>query len=429
MATFDQTIQYLYKQLPMYQRVGKKAFKKDLNNIQAMMKIMGAPQNRLKAIHIAGTNGKGSVSNMLAAIFIEAGYTTGLYTSPHLKDFRERIRLNGALISKQYVIHFVRKYRPEFNKIKPSFFEWTVALAFDYFSRKKVEIAIIETGLGGRLDSTNVIHPLLSIITNISLDHTAFLGETRALIATEKAGIIKQNTPIIVGQKDKETEPVFRQKARLLNAGLTFVEERYKIINLSTKLGAQKFDFYREKKLWMKGIPLSLNGSYQAQNLSTCLAAIDNLKKQDFKLKETAIRRALSRVEEITGFRGRMQIMSKQPLVLYDVAHNVAGSQILMNWLKEIKYNELHIVLGFVNDKSLDNVLKLYPKHAHYYFAKADIPRGLDAKKLQKQALNLGLTGQSYSSVKEAFKTARKKVGNQDCLLVCGSIFVVAELV
>ncbi|MUP46589.1 bifunctional folylpolyglutamate synthase/dihydrofolate synthase [Gramella sp. BOM4] len=395
----------MFQQLPMYQRIGKQAFKKDLTNTLQLAAHLGNPEKKFKSIHVAGTNGKGSVSHMLAAIFQSAGYKTGLYTSPHLKDFRERIRINGQMISEKSVIEFIDQNKDFLENQKLSFFEMSVGMAFDHFAKEQVDIAIIEVGMGGRLDSTNIVKPEVSVITNIGLDHTAFLGDTLAAIAGEKAGIIKENVPVIIGEKQLETSPVFKEKASEMNSEILFAEE-----------GA--YPVYET----------DLKGTYQAKNLKTVLTTVKVLQNQGWKLPSEAIKNALSKVKLLTGLQGRWDTLQLNPKVVCDTAHNAEGLKIVMKQLGNENYQNLHIVMGVVNDKDLSKVLPLFPKDAHYYFAKPDVPRGLEAELLQAQARDHGLEGKVFSSVKKAYEAALEWALDEDLIFIGGSNFTVAEV-
>lgn len=404
---YSETLHYLYERLPMYQRIGAAAYKADLNNTIAICKLLGNPENKFKSVHIAGTNGKGSVSHMLAAVLQSAGYKVGLYTSPHLKDFRERIKINGKMIPEKKVVEFVRKYKKGFEKIKPSFFEWTVGLAFDHFSKEKVDIAVIETGLGGRLDSTNVITPLLSVITNISYDHQNLLGNTLQKIAGEKAGIIKKNGVVVVSEDQKGIAPVFKKKAKKEKALLLFADQ------------------------WIKstqGIECGLKGSYQDKNIRAVLLA-SALLNEHFEVPGLAIRKGLKDVVKLTGLRGRWDLLSRKPLTVADIAHNEAGIKEVFTQVKNTPHKKLHIVFGTVNDKDIRKILKLLPKKATYYFCKADLPRALDAATLGIEAQKNGLNGVIYPSVKKALHAAKKQASSNDLILITGSAFVVAEVI
>lgn len=428
---YKQTLDYFYSQLPMFHRVGAAAYKADLNNTIAICDLLDNPQTSFKSIHIAGTNGKGSTSHMLAAVLQKAGYKTGLYTSPHLKDFRERIRINGKMISKKYVCDFTDKYKNNFDRIKPSFFEMTVGLAFDYFRKKKVDIAVIETGLGGRLDSTNIITPLLSVITNIGWDHMNLLGGTLEKIAIEKAGIIKKNIPVIIGETKPFTKNIFIRKAKEENAPILFADKNYQAVlkkDWSLRNDQITIDVYQKKKIYLKNLQMDLSGHYQLKNVCTVLQSIACLQKH-FPVSQKNILSALKYVKQLTGLTGRWQIISKHPLTICDTGHNEDGIKEIVNQLKTIKYKQLHFVLGMVNDKDFWGILKCLPRKAIYYFCKANIPRGMDATELAARSIHIGLKGNIYSSVKHALKEAQKNARKNDLLFVGGSTFTVAEVV
>tara|TARA_B110000902_G_C14253335_1_gene566931 strand:- start:662 stop:1870 length:1209 start_codon:yes stop_codon:yes gene_type:complete len=401
--TYEETLDWMFAQLPMYQREGKAAFKKDLTNTIAFSKILNFPENKFKSIHVAGTNGKGSTSHMLASILQEAGYKVGLYTSPHLKNFTERIRSNGVEIPKQKVAAFITKNKDFLEAQKLSFFEMTVGLAFDYFASEKVDIAIVEVGLGGRLDSTNIITPELSVITNIGLDHTQFLGETLPEIAFEKAGIIKHKIPVIIGEEQAAVKQVFLKKAEAENAPIYFASDT------------------------VKTFKTDLLGKYQQRNLKTAVAAIKRLK--GFQVSEQNIENGLLNVVKNTNLKGRWQILQENPKVICDTAHNTEGLEMVLQQLKKEAFKKLHIVLGFVSDKKLEDVLPLFPNNASYYFCKPDIPRGLSAVVLQEKAIPFDLIGEKYTSVKEALNSALLNANQQDIIYVGGSTFVVAEII
>ncbi len=428
---YQQTINYLFSQLPMFQRVGPQAFKKDLGNIVALCKHLKAPQNGFKSVHIAGTNGKGSTAHILAAILQTAGYKVGLYTSPHYRDFRERIKINGAFISEQRVIDFVAENKAFFEELKPSFFEMTVAMAFDHFRNEAVDIAVIETGLGGRLDSTNIIRPLLSIITNIGMDHEAMLGNTLPLIAAEKAGIIKKQVPVIIGEMQPETTAVFIAKAQKEQSTITFADQNIQaeLQNKSNSQAIYNISSTSYKMLNIKELALDLVGNYQQHNLKNALLASQFLAKDGFVITEKAIRQACANVQQISKILGRWQVLAKQPLTICDSGHNKDGLLYVKNALEKLNKRQLHIVFGTVNDKNLDNIFPLLPKTAAYYFCKANIPRGLDAQQLQDAAQKYHLKGNYYHSVQAAFQAAQQAATEEDCIFVGGSIFVVAEVV
>jgi len=414
--TYKECTEWMFQQLPMYQRLGKAAYKANLDNTWALMDVLNHPYQKYKSIHIAGTNGKGSVSHLIASALQEAGFNTGLYTSPHLKDFRERIRVNGQMIGEEEVVQFVKQYQKEFEKIQPSFFEMTVGMAFWYFEQQGVDYAILETGMGGRLDSTNVVTPELSVITNIGKDHQQFLGDTLEKIAGEKAGIIKENIPVIIGETQEETKLVFTQKAQELNSPIEFADQEYQIEKLEDQFTISG-DFLRVH------LNVPLYGNYQQKNILTAFAVCRYL-----ELDLERIMMGFNQVLENTGFRGRWEILQQNPKIICDTAHNEDGLSWVMQQLFDEKYENLHIVLGVVNDKSLDRILSLFPKEAQYYFCKAAIPRALDVLELQNQAEKHDLQGQVYSSVAEAFHTAKENAQSKDLIYVGGSTFVVAEV-
>lgn len=395
----------MFDQLPMYQRVGKAAYKADLANTVLLMDHLEDPHKSFKSVHVAGTNGKGSTSHMLASVMQHAGYKVGLYTSPHLKDFRERIRINGVMIPKDYVTDFVGKHKPFFEENSLSFFEMTVGLAFDYFRTEKIDIAIVEVGLGGRLDSTNIITPEISVITNIGLDHTNFLGTTLEEIAVEKAGIIKARVPVIIGEIQEETRFVFEQVAEQLLAPITFAEER-KLPKYST----------------------DLLGGYQQKNIKTAVVGIEVLREQGWSISPQSVENGLLNVMSSTGLMGRWQVLSKEPKVICDTAHNTEGLKEVLTQVAGEVYDRLFIVLGVVNDKDLNKLLPLFPRDAQYFFCKPDVPRGLDATELQKAAVKHSLEGEVYSSVKDAYRAALKKANKTDLIYIGGSTFTVAEV-
>ena len=432
--TYRQTLDYMFSRLPMFQRIGSAAYKADLNNTIAICNLLGNPENKFRSIHVAGTNGKGSTSHIIASILQESGLKVGLYTSPHLKDFRERIKINGKEISKTSVIRFVEKYQKNFEEIQPSFFEMSVGLAFDYFVKKKVDIAVIETGLGGRLDSTNIITPLLSVITNISNDHNALLGDTLEKIALEKAGIIKPNIPVVIGETQEESAPVFIQKAMAQNSPVYFADQELKAFNVKSEFVRNKGCFYlsmdvlKDNSLFLKNIESPLPGFYQTKNIITVLKAMDLLSKK-FDISEKHIRNGIKNVIDNTGLMGRWQVLAHLPLTLCDTGHNEAGIQLVLAQIRQTPHKHLHFVIGMVNDKEVNKMLNLFPATATYYFCRADIPRSLDASQLKEQAGIAGLKGDTYSSVKEAYKAARNNADENDMIFIGGSTFVVAEVV
>jgi dihydrofolate synthase/folylpolyglutamate synthase len=434
--TYPETLDYLYTQLPMFTRVGTSAFKANLTNTIALCNKLDNPQHKFKSVHVGGTNGKGSTSHMLAAILQTAGYKTGLYTSPHLKDFRERIRVNGQMIAEQTVVDFVAQNKTTFEEIQPSFFEMTVALAFDVFAKEQVDIAIIEVGLGGRLDSTNVITPLLSLITNIGWDHMNMLGDTLPLIAGEKAGIIKPAIPVIISQYQPEVAEVFIAKAKEVGAPIIFASEEYELKAESGKQKASQGEYLRLNLERKNNFPLSalsfkldLPGSYQSHNAKGVLCAVDELRKQGYNVSDECIQSALKQVKTLTGLRGRWDTLSHNPLVIADTGHNPDGIQEVLKNIAATPFKQLHFVIGMVNDKDHSKVLDMLPKDAIYYFCKPDIPRGLEAESLKQKAESFGLHGEVYTDVATAFKAAKNAANADDLVFVGGSTFVVAEVV
>ncbi len=402
---YQETTTWLFYQLPMFQMQGASAYKKDLTNTLLLVEHLQHPETKFKSIHVAGTNGKGSTSSMLASILQEAGYKVGLYTSPHLKDFRERIRINGEMISEEFVVDFVALNKPFFEDNQLSFFEMTVGLAFDYFAKEQVDVAVIEVGMGGRLDSTNVIMPLVSVITNIGFDHTQFLGDTLPKIAAEKAGIIKSNIPVVIGEYSEETKPVFIDKAKLEITPIYFAQDNPEVT-----------------------FECALLGDYQVHNKKTVLQTIELLQSQ-FKLEESHIKLGFKNVVKNTGLLGRWQILNHKPFAVCDTAHNSHGLKIVLNQIQKHQFENLHIVLGVVNDKDLDSVLPLFPKNAYYYFCKPNVPRGLNPEILKEKATDFGLVGKVFDSVSEAYEAASDLAMDCDFIYIGGSTFVVAEIV
>ena len=424
---YEQTLHYLYNTLPFFNRIGAKAYKADLKNTIALCSQFGDPQNKIKTIHVAGTNGKGSTSHMLAAIFQQCGYKTGLYTSPHLKDFRERIKINGEMIAKDFVIDFVDKTKIFSEEIEPSFFELTFVMALEYFVQQNVDIAIIETGLGGRLDSTNVITPEISVITNIGFDHMDILGDTIEKIAIEKAGIIKPQVPVVIGESIPETKNIFQNRASDLSAPIFFAEEKFEIV--AVKPGEEKLcvEAFDKNKNCNSYYDLDLTGLYQAKNLLSVLAATEIL-KSNFSLDEKNIHVALSNVKKLNGLHGRWEVVHTKPKVVLDVAHNVDGIQQLVDQINISTYKNLHIVFGMVKDKEIDKVLKLLPGQAIYYFTKAQIPRALPEGELYERAIKFNLQGSVFDEVNKALRAAVDNASGDDMIIVCGSVFVVGEV-
>jgi dihydrofolate synthase / folylpolyglutamate synthase len=410
----------------MFSKVGESAYKKDLTNTIALCEALGNPHKKFKSIHIAGTNGKGSTSHMLAAILQTAGYKTGLYTSPHLHDFRERIKINGVCCTEEFVIEFTQKIKPQIESISPSFFEITVAMAFEYFAEQSVDIAIIETGLGGRLDSTNIILPELSIITNIGMDHMNLLGNTLTAIAGEKAGIIKPLIPVVIGEYIPETLPVFLSAAKTSLVSLA-QEKRY-ISDWLFQENLLNITVVDKEKNEYQHFSLDLIGFYQTKNLLTVLEACSILQQHGWNINDSHIKEALKNVKKLTGLHGRWEVIQMNPLVILDVGHNVDGIKAILHQLDLMSFNQLHWVMGMVKDKDSHAVLSLLPITAKYYFTKANIPRALDENELLTQANEIGLIGSTYSNVNEAILAAKENAGLHDLILVCGSVFLIAEV-
>lgn len=404
--TYKETLEWMFHQLPMYQLQGASAYKKDLTNAILLAKYLGNPEKKLRTIHVAGTNGKGSTSHMLASILQESGYKVGLYTSPHLKDYKERIKINGVEIAEEFVVNFISKHKLFFESNELSFFEMTVGLAFEYFYENEVDIAVIEVGMGGRLDATNIITPLVSIITNIGLDHTAFLGSTLDRIATEKAGIIKETVPVVIGEYTTETKKVFLEKA---------IE--------------QQSEIYFASEIIKENYPSDLIGTYQIHNKKTVLQAVTVLQsKYGFAIADEKVKIGLLQVIKNTGLQGRWHQLGENPKVICDTAHNINGLEIVLQQLKTEKFEHLHLVLGFVNDKNLDEILPLFPKNGIYYFCSPAVTRGLPTDLLQLKATENDLQGKVYLSVSEAYKAAIRQAKKSDLIFVGGSTFVVAEI-
>ena len=423
----------------MFHRIGVAAYKADLKNILALSEILNYPEKKIKCIHVAGTNGKGSVSHMIASVLQESGYKTGLFTSPHLKDFRERIRINGRMIDEETIIDFLEKHKNSFDVIEPSFFEWTTALAFKYFEEEKVDIAVIETGLGGRLDSTNIVTPELSVITNISFDHMQLLGDTLEKIAGEKAGIIKKSIAVVIGERQKESENIFVDKAKETNSSIIFASDHYQSEIISLVNEIQTFCIHKDDKILYDDLSIDLSGNYQLRNICTVLQSLEFLKKKFSKIDDDKIRNGLRKIKANTGLLGRWQLIGKNPLTIADVAHNEAGIQYAMDQLNNmLEKNQnfktqnkpkLHIVFGIVNDKNPSHIFAILPKYASYYFCKANIPRALDADELKKIAESFNIFGDSYLSVKAALEAAQKNATKEDIIFIGGSTFVVAEII
>ena len=426
MNTYAEVIDYLYSRLPMFTRDGVSAYKKDLDRTLALCEELGHPQNKFKTIHIAGTNGKGSSSHMLAAVLASAGYRTGLYTSPHLVDFRERIRIDGEWIDAQFVVDFVQNQQQLIEKVQPSFFEATVALAFDYFAQQKVEIAIIEVGLGGRLDSTNIIHPEVSLITNIGMDHMNILGNTLEEIALEKAGVIKDNTPVVISETNWVTAPVFCAKAAECHAPIVFADQRYEVKAISRKPAIQDVAVEREKET--STYTLDLTGTYQTKNILGVLATVEILRAKGYAIAEEALCHGLANVQRLTGFQGRWQTLSTDPWIICDTGHNEDGIKEVAKNLETMTYNQLHIVLGAMKDKDLAHMLPYLPRDAMYYFCSPAMPRAMEAEELEMQAAEYDLSGYIGGAVIDALDKAIANYRTGDLVFIGGSNFVVAEV-
>ncbi|MBE6281726.1 MAG: bifunctional folylpolyglutamate synthase/dihydrofolate synthase [Bacteroides sp.] len=421
---YEETLTYLYNSAPLFQQVGKDAYKEGLDNTLALDAHFGHPHRKFKTIHVAGTNGKGSCSHTLAAILQSAGYKVGLYTSPHLVDFRERIRVNGAPISQEEVVRFVEEERSFFEPLHPSFFELATAMAFRHFEQEKVDVAVVEVGLGGRLDCTNIIRPDLCVITNISFDHVQFLGNTLAQIASEKAGIIKEGILVVIGEANEETRPVFESKAREKQAPLVFAEDEGRV--LSSTVGANGRRIYATQALGcLEG---ELGGLCQEKNTATILSALHILQKAGYRINENHIREGFAKVCQLTGLMGRWQKLGERPTLVCDTGHNKGGMQYIVEQLGQESYRELHIVIGMVNDKDISGVLGMLPKNAHYYFTQASVQRAMPSANLQRMALEAGLQGEEYPTVEKAVHAAQTSATSEDFIFVGGSTFIVADL-
>lgn len=423
---YQETLDFLYQALPMFQRVGASAFKKDLSNTILLCEYLGHPERKIKSVHVAGTNGKGSSSHALAAVLQAAGYKTGLYTSPHLKSFTERIRINGMEIPKAEVVSFVSSHKQFLEALAPSFFEMTVGMAFWYFAKEQVDIAVVEVGMGGRLDSTNVLHPTLSLITNIGWDHMQFLGDTLAKIAYEKAGIIKKNTPVVISQTQVETTPVFTQVAQENKSSIYFSDQIWKVKKIGNLAGQAIFEVQNRKE--KEEVSFGLLGDYQRFNLPGILESIDQLRNLGWEISDLAVKKGLAQVSDLTGLKGRWQILSENPRIIADTGHNEPGIREILSQLKTYSFQKLWMVLGMVQDKDISKILQLLPKDATYVFCQAQIPRALEAEELALQAKNFGLSGQVIPDVHQALNFARKNAGKDDLIFIGGSTFVVAEI-
>lgn len=427
--TYTETLNYLYTQLPMFTRIGAAAYKADLSNTITLCAALDNPQNKFKSIHVAGTNGKGSTSHMLASVLQEAGYKVGLYTSPHIKDFRERIKINGQKIEKQFVVHFTENIKTKITEIQPSFFEITVAMAFAYFAKQQVDIAVIEVGLGGLLDSTNVIIPELCVITNIGLDHTNLLGTTLPEIATQKAGIIKASVPVVISQTQEETERVFTNKALEKNTSIFFADKVMEVIGMDTAtIGLQKMKVVNTAKMSITNYELDILGKYQQKNVKGVLLALEILQQYNWNISAQNIVDGLKNIKNNTGLMGRFDMLEISPMLIADVAHNADGITEVLAQIKNIPHNNLHIITGFVADKAVDKVLALFPKNANYYFTQANIPRALLKENLQETAKQYQLNGEVYNNVNTALQAAKANASKEDIILICGSFFIIAEL-
>ncbi len=426
---YKETLDFLYTQLPMYQRVGEAAYKYSLDNSLALDEYFGHPHKKFRSIHVAGTNGKGSVAHMLAAVLQSAGYKTGLYTSPHLKSFRERIRINGVEMPEEDIVRFVKNHMQIIDKIKPSFFEMTVAMAFGYFAEKQVDIAVIETGMGGRLDSTNIISPDISVITNIGFDHKRFLGNTLEEIAREKAEIIKHNVPVVIGESQEETEAVFLAKAEEMNAPVYFADQEFFIgYSLKTMDQKQSFNIYNEDEIVYENLETDQLGFYQRQNVITALKTIELLEVAGFNVPRGSIFSGFSDISRLTGLRGRWEVLDHNPMVVCDTAHNFEGLNMVVDQILQTSWQNLHIVLGFVDDKNPEELLKTLPENAFYYITQANIPRAMDRILLFEKAISLGLRAEVFDQPMMALKEAKARAGKNDMIFIGGSTFIVAEI-
>jgi len=424
---YQATLDYLYLHLPMYQRIGAVAYREDLTNTIALCNALGNPQTKFKSVHVAGTNGKGSSSHMIAAVLQNAGYKTGLYTSPHLKEFTERIKIDGQDVSHEFVVDFVKQIKGIISTVQPSFFETTVAMAFDYFASQKVDVAVIEVGLGGRLDSTNVITPLVSLITNIGYDHMDLLGKTLPEIASQKAGIIKPFIPVVISERQKEVESVFIEKAKEEKSTIFFSTDFYQLKE-KPRSEDRVYDVYRGGELVFENLECQLKGFYQNRNIPGVLMTLDKLKEQGFSISDEAIRTGLHQVVSLTGLKGRWQKIGDRPLVICDTGHNADGIRAVVEQLQATPHEKLHVVLGTVNDKDIRGILELFPKEAFYYFCQAKIPRALPAGELAVQAMAVGLQGIVIGDVNEAIRSAKANASAEDLIFIGGSTFVVAEV-
>lgn len=420
---YAETLQYLYDNLPMFQRIGHAALKKDLTNTVRLCEHLGNPQKAFRSVHVAGTNGKGSSAHFLASILFEAGYKVGLYTSPHLKEFTERIRVNGMEVSRPYVVDFVSRMRPVIDEIKPSFFEITVAMAFDYFAREKADVAVVEVGMGGRLDSTNIITPEVSLITNIGWDHKELLGDTLPAIAAEKAGIIKPGVPVVISEEQKEVADVFIATAERNRADLYFASRTYRVVS-----SGDCFTLYKDEQVWAAALEVPLKGFYQRKNLPGVACATEVLKDRGFAVDQESFRRGIRNVMKNTALKGRWHVLATAPLMVCDTAHNVEGMREVVSQLEQTPYDRLHMVLGVVKDKDVSKMLTLLPRQATYYFCQSRIPRAMEARLLFEKARETGLHGEVIPDVNEAKNRALMNASPNDLIFIGGSTFVVAEI-
>lgn len=432
---YSETLEYMFNSLPAYHLVGKEAYKADLSNAECMMEHLGHPERKLRCIHVAGTNGKGSVSHFTASILAQAGYRVGLYTSPHLLDFRERIRINGAMIPQDEVVRFIGQNKPFFDAHRLSFFEMTVGLAYDYFARQQVDIAVIEVGLGGRLDATNVIHPILSVITNIGLDHTQFLGNTLPEIAGEKAGIIKEGVPVVIGQSQADTRHVFIAKADQMHAPILFADQRYRIVELpDSKATSLHFQTYRDGSPLYQPMSSLLAGSYQLKNIATVMQTVEMLQQQGLTIREQHISQGISRMVADTGLHGRWECFGTNPLLICETAHNEDGVREMLGKLQDIDAPEIHLIYGCVSDKDFRHILsyltsQMQSRKVRYYFTQPTVPRRLPVDQLAQAAHAMGIPGSSHATVAQAIEAARSQAAPSHMILVTGSIFLVADAV
>lgn len=426
--SYKQTLEFLFSQLPMYQRVGKMAYKANLDTTLALDEYFKHPHQQYKTIHVAGTNGKGSTSHMLTSVLMQAGYKVGLYTSPHLKSFRERIRVDGQMVSENFVVEFTHEHMHIFQQLEASFFEMTVAMAFEYFALQKVDIAVVETGLGGRLDSTNIITPEVSIITNIGNDHSDLLGDTPEKIAVEKAGIIKQGVPTIIGQAQSNLQHIFKEKANEVGATIIYADEMFSVSKeIPNNPNKQTFLVTQKRDLTTQTLSLDLLGNYQQKNLLSVLTATEVLTQKGFTISQENVAVGLAQTAHKTGLLGRWQILNNQPLTICDTGHNEDGMNLIVEQIKQTPHQKLHFIIGMVADKTIDTILNILPKDAMYYFTRPSIPRALNEKELFLKGKEHGLSGNTYPTVEKAMEEAKKTATSNDLIFIGGSTFVVAD--